>query len=742
MNKIFIYILSCLLFFSVLKAEQITNIIIEGNKRVSKETIKIYGKIDLKKDYKERDLDLVLKNLYSTDFFEDVKVFIDKGVLKINVKEYPFINQLIIVGEPKKSFLDQIKKVMKIKEKRPFIKSYLASDVDKIKGLYSSIGFNSSKVDAKLKKIDSESFDLLIEIQRGERTKISSITFIGNKNIRGSRLKDIIASEEDKFWKIISRNTNFNDNIVQMDMRLLTNYYKSLGFYDVKINSSLARINETGNVELTYSIEEGNRYTIKKISTNVDKVFNKDLFFPLNKSFKKYVGDYYSPFKVKKLLDTLDELIDKNNLQFVEHNVQEIVEGDTINIIFNVFEGEKNIVERINITGNTVTNEDVVRGELLLDEGDPFTKINLEKSISEIKARNIFKTVNYKVLDGSQNNLKVINIEVDEKPTGEISAGAGIGTSGGTFMINVKENNWLGQGKTVAFELDVDAESIGGEISVTDPNYNFFGNSLNYSIASIRNDKPDQGYENSIISAGIGTRFEQYRDIFASLGVYASFDDLSTTENASDSLKKQSGSFHEILANYGFTYDKRNRAFSPTSGSITRFGQSLPVYADKSAISNTFSSSLYKTFTEDLIGSGKIYVSTVHGLNSDVALSKRTNLSSRRLRGFERNKVGPVDGSDHVGGNYAASINFDANLPNFLPEDTNTDVSLFLDFGNVWGVDYDTSLDESNKIRSSTGIAANWMSPIGPLSFVISQNLSKADSDVTESFNFNLGTTF
>ena len=151
---------------------------------------------------------------------------------------------------------------------------------------------------------------------------------------------------------------------------------------------------------------------------------------------------------------------------------------------------------------------------------------------------------------------------------------------------------------------------------------------------------------------------------------------------------------------------------------------------------------MYKTFTEDLIGSGKIYVSTVHGLNSDVALSKRTNLSSRRLRGFERNKVGPVDGSDHVGGNYAASINFDANLPNFLPEDTNTDVSLFLDFGNVWGVDYDTSLDESNKIRSSTGIAANWMSPIGPLSFVISQNLSKADSDVTESFNFNLGTTF
>ena len=177
----------------------------------------------------------------------------------------------------------------------------------------------------------------------------------------------------------------------------------------------------------------------------------------------------------------------------------------------------------------------------------------------------------------------------------------------------------------------------------------------------------------------------------------------------------------------------------PTSGSITSFGQSLPIYADKSFIANSFTYSTYKTLTEDVVGAGKIYLATINGVGSDdVRLSKRKGLSNRRLRGFERNKVGPVDGKDHVGGNYAAALNFETNLPNLLPESSNTDVSLFLDFGNVWGVDYDSSIDDSNKIRSSTGVMASWMSPIGPMTFILSQNLSKADTDETESFNFQL----
>ena len=180
----------------------------------------------------------------------------------------------------------------------------------------------------------------------------------------------------------------------------------------------------------------------------------------------------------------------------------------------------------------------------------------------------------------------------------------------------------------------------------------------------------------------------------------------------------------------------------PTDGSVVTFRQSLPVYADKAFIDNTFSASNYFSLSEDIITAAKFYFSSVNGIDDDVRLSKRKAISTSRLRGFEKGKIGPIDGSDHVGGNYAAALNFEANLPNFLPEDSKTDVSVFLDFGNVWGVDYDSSLDNNSKIRSSTGLSASWNSPIGPMNFVFSQVLQKDSTDKTESFNFNLGTTF
>jgi outer membrane protein insertion porin family len=743
MHKIILLIIF-LISFNSLKAEVINSLEVTGNKRVSEETVKIYGDIILKdKDYKEADLNNILKKLYETNLFEDVQVNLEGNTLKVKLKEYPIIKQLIIVGEKKKGYVKRIKETIQLKEKRSLIKSYLASDAETIRSFYSSIGYNFADVEIKVKEITQDSFDLLININRGEKTKITKINFIGNKSVRSSRLKDIIASEENKFWKVLTGNTNLNENLINLDSRLLVNYYKSIGFYDVKINSNLAQLKNNKEAELIFSIDEGTRYIINKISTNVDNVFDKNLFFPISKTYEKFVGDYYSPFKVKKILDEIDEIITNNNLQFVEHNVEENFDNDKINITVNIFEGKKVLVERINITGNYVTNENVIRGELIMDEGDPFTKLNLDKSIAEIKSRNIFKNVKYEIADGSKPNLKIININVEETSTGEISAGAGIGTNGGTFGFQIKENNWLGEGQSLAFDIEIDQESLSGSLSYNDPNYDFMGNSLTYAISSQQNDKPDKGYENSLYATSISTSFEQYRDVDVSLGLSASHDDLRTDASASDSLQKQRGTYNEIATNYGIAFDKRNRSFKPTSGTITTFGQSFPIYADKAFIANKFTTSAYKTFSEDVIGAAKFYLSSINGLGSDdVRISKRANLSSRRLRGFERNKIGPVDGTDYVGGNHAAALNLEANFPNFLPDDTGVDISTFLDFGNLWGVDYDGTINESNKIRSSTGILANWRSPIGPMSFVLSQNLSKADTDKTQSFSFNLGTTF
>ena len=312
----------------------------------------------------------------------------------------------------------------------------------------------------------------LIEV---DKTKISSINFIGDKKLKDRKLRDIIASEEDKFWKVISRNTIFNQNLIDLDIRLLTNYYKSIGYYDVVINSKTAEINTENNINLTYSIETGTRFTIDRITTNVDPVFDNKLFFPLKKAYDKLIGEYYSPFAIKKILEDIDKIIENNNLQFVEHNVEEDVKDKTISIKFNIYEGERQLVERINIKGNNITDEGVIRGELILDEGDPFTNLGLDKSIAKLKSRRIFKNVSSVVTPGSESNLKVIDINISEMPTGEISAGAGIGTNGGSFEARVTENNWLGEGKKLDFVIATDSESLSGQINYTDPNFKFAG---------------------------------------------------------------------------------------------------------------------------------------------------------------------------------------------------------------------------------------------------------------------------
>lgn len=731
------------LFFFHVSAEVIQKLEVKGNKRISSETIKVYGNINLGKNYSSDEINEINKNLYETNFFEDISVFLSDGVLNITVKEYPIINFVDIQGEKSDTIKKSVLSKLNLKEKQSFIKNKLSEDIILLKNIYASIGFNFASVEAKVQSFDNERVNLLFVLNKGKKTNISQINFIGDRKIKESKLKDIIVSEEMKFWKFLSKNTFLNKNNIELDKRLLINYFKSIGYYDVQVLSSNAEVGQENSTRLTYNINAGTRYKVNKISTNVSEVIDSNLFIPLKDSFSKMIGKYYSPFNVKKLLDELDILILNNDLQFIEHSVSEILEGDTIEIKINIFEGKKELVEKVNIIGNNITDEAVIRSELLIDEGDPFNKTKLEQSIAKLKARNIFGEIKNKIIDGSKKDQKILEIEVEEKPTGEISAGAGIGTNGASFAFNIKENNWLGKGLSISTNIDVSAESLSGQLFVNNPNYNFSGNSLYYQVSNTINDKATSGFKNNIISTGIGTKFEQYRNVYISSGLNFSHDKLEVNSSASPALKKQKGTFTDLAFDYGVSLDKRDKVFSPTDGYISSFSGAIPIYADAGSISNTYSFSKYQGITENAVGAFKLQASAINGLSDkDVRLSKRLFTSNTRLRGFESGKIGPKDGKDYIGGNYSITSNFELNLPNLLPESTKTDVGLFLDFGNLWGVDYSSSLDDSNKIRSSAGANVSWISPAGPMTFVLSQNLSKANTDVTEGFNFRLGTTF
>ena len=740
--KKFIFIF-LLLLNSNISAETVNKIEVLGNDRISKETIFVYGDITINSDYTNLRINNLLKSLYSTNFFEKIDISLENKILKIIVKEYPAVNTITLHGEKAKKIREAIKERLTSKINGSFIKNNLFEDIELIKNIYTSLGFNFTEVTSKIEKISDTRINLNYYIQKGKKTKISKILFIGDKKIRDRRLRDIVASEEDKPWKFLSRNTSLNIRNIELDKRLLTNYYKSIGYYDVQVISSSAVVKKNDTTNLTYNINAGRRYKIIKFSTITDEVLDKKIFFPLEKVYKKSVGKYYSPFLVKKILDKVDFVINSNDLQFVEHSVNEIIDENGIEVKINIYEGEKKLVEKINISGNTITNEHVIRSEFLLDEGDPFSSLKLSKTVAKLKSRNIFGIVKEKVSTGSSKNLKIIDLTVEEKPTGEISAGAGIGTSGASIEFNISENNWLGEGIKISTFFAAGTESIKGGIDFVQPNWNNTGNALTYNVSSSTNETSSTGYKNTITSAGIGTKFEQYENIYIGTSLSASLDNLSVGSASSAAMKKQAGEFTELGFNYSVGTDRRDRSYMPRSGYIASFQQNLPVYSERAYVGNAVSVSKYRSLGPDVIAAVKFYSKAVNGLqDNDVTLSRRLRLSNNKLRGFRKNKLGPRDGAEYVGGNYAAALNLESTLPNLLPESLKTEIGFFLDFGNVWGVDYSDNINESSKIRSSTGVAASWLSPLGPMSFVFAKNIQKKETDQTEGFSFKLGTTF
>ena len=423
-----------------------------------------------------------------------------------------------------------------------------------------------------------------------------------------------------------------------------------------------------------------------------------------------------------------------------------MTKDNKINFEFKVIDSQKYYVERINIIGNFQTIEEVIRNRFIVDEGDPLNELLFNKSIDRVKSLGIFKKVDSKIYDGSDENLKIVDIIVEEQPTGEISLAAGVGTTGSTIGGGITEKNFLGKGVNLNANLQISDEKVKGQFIYSKPNFNYTDNTLSTSVRSTNTDRlKDFGYESSDLGLSVGTKFEQYENLFFSPTIDLSLEDLKTNSTASKNMKKQAGNYEDLYFNYGLDYDLRNSTYKPSSGAKTSFYQTVPLVSNNNEIKNTLVLTKYQKLDResDMVGKASIYLSAVNTLdNSDVRISKRNIMPYNRLRGFERGKVGPKDGADYIGGNYITTLNLSTNLPGVLSTMENLDFSYFIDIGNVWGVDYDDNIDQSNSIRSSTGIGMDWLTPVGPLSFSLTQPISKQSSDKTETFRFNLGTTF
>ncbi len=744
MKKILFQLLIILVFCISAKAEVIKDVKLENNIRISKESIIAFGNIKLGEDYTETEINQILVDLYNTNFFSDLKLRIENNVLIVNVSERKIIQTVILEGVKSKENTSKILKQLKLKDKSPFDEFTAEQDLIRIKNSLNRSGYYFAKVAVTIKENNNDTLDLIYSIDTGEKALIKNIKFIGDKNFKDRKLRSVIISEENKFWKFISNKKYLDIDRIELDKRLLKNFYLNKGFYNVEIESSSAVFNEN-SFELIYNINSGNKYFIQNVKLDVPIDYNVKDFKEVKKSINKLKDKKYSLNKINKVIKEIDKISVARLYDFIDATIEinEIGENK-LDLTFSIIESDKFFVNKIDIFGNNVTEESVIRNQLEVDEGDPFNKLLHTKSINNLKSLRIFANVKDEVISSENPQQKDIKITVEEKPTGEILASAGIGNDGGTVGFAISEKNFMGRGIGLVSSLTLSEEKIKGEFTVNNPNFNYTEKSLSTSFFATNTDKmTESGYDSSEVGFSFGSKFEQYDNLFFNPFFKTVAEKLETNSLASSSIKKQEGSYFTSTIGYAFDYDLRNQKFQPTDGFRSKFTQTLPVVSDSNTVITGFIYDQYLTFGDTTTSAG-LFLKNAVGLSDDVRISERIGVPRKRLRGFKPGRIGPVDqGDDHVGGNYAAALSLTTNLPMIAPTLQNFEFNYFLDFGNVWGTDYRASnFDDSNFLRVSTGAGVEWWTPVGPLSLTFSHAIQKKSTDEFEGFQFNIGTTF
>ena len=402
-----IFILYFLLSYS--SAEIIKKFEISGNKRISDETIIIFSEIGLNEDVSKQKLDSVIKNLYKTNFFRNISLRFENQILYLEVEENPIISNLEITGIKKQSLIEFIKNKMRLAEMKSFDQELLSADIDLINNILKTNGYYFTKITSS-KSLDSRlnTLDLKINIELGEKAKIKKIIFLGDKIFKEKRLKEVITSEEHKFWKFVSRNVYINEELINLDKRLLESYYKNNGYYNVQVENSFVEFDKKGNFNLIYKIDSGIKYYFDNFVLNLPDDYDRELFKSIEKKFSKLEGESYSLLKIDDLLKEINKIALYKQYEFINASISENLNNDKINFQINITESEKYYIEKIDIQGNYNTLEEVIRNSLIVDEGDAYNEILFNRSINDLKSLGYFKNVETKITEGSSNSLKVI----------------------------------------------------------------------------------------------------------------------------------------------------------------------------------------------------------------------------------------------------------------------------------------------------------------------------------------------
>jgi len=736
--------------------DTISSIIVDGNKRISSETIIAISKIEKGALYSPSQFNSALQLIKKSTFFKTATVSFVDNILTINVVENPTINTINFEGNT--TLKDEnLSELIFSKERQTLSISKTEKDSDMIASAYADTGRISASITPKIVELSDNRVDLIFEITEGRITEVEKITFTGNRIFSDFRLKGVISTKQAGIFRRFINSDTYAEDKLNYDTELLQNFYINKGYIDFELDSSVELTRKKDAFLINHSIKEGQQYNYSEINFDISDV-NID-----NKSLIKLnrikSGSVFDRRRIPKLLEEIDIYLTKNGINFIEP-VPIINRNDTeltMDVIIQLQKTKKIFVERIEVEGNSTTIDEVIRLQFDFAEGDPFNRRKILNAVDRIRGLGFFSNVETSTREGSSPEKIIIEVKLTEKPTGSLGIGAGFNSSDGSvFTFNINERNFLGKGQTI--QLDLSSSKIEKELSVGLEDPSFLGRNLLAGISfgqkTITPASTPIKTDKQFFAPKIG--FPLSRDSNLTLSYRLDQDKVKLTyENAvmSPLIKSDVGNKTKSAVLLTYNLDKTNSVVSPTAGYNLRITQEINGLGGNVSFSkSSFDVKTYKTLLRDdiVLSSG---LSSGVILGSDAAITNRFFLGGDQLKGFRNQGIGPVDNTfsgsdangDPLGGKMFASISLEASFPIGVPEEYSVFGGIFLDAGSVWGLDNTQStgtVDDSFKIRSAAGVSLFWDTVIGPLRFNFSRPIKREKYDVIENFRFTVDTRF
>jgi outer membrane protein insertion porin family len=752
--------------FQAASAATSNNVIIEGAQRVERETILSYLQFEQGKPFDSSSIDASIKALFQTGLFSDVSITQRGGAVVVRVAENPLINLVNFEGNSEIDD-DTLQKEVEIKERMIYTKARVQSDTQRILTLYQSKGFYNVRVVPNLIRLADNRVNVAFVISENGKTEVKQITFTGNKSIRDGALKGILVTKEKSFWNPFLVNDTYDADRLQYDKELLRRHYLKNGFADVQIVSADARLTPDGNgFDINFVIDEGPRYSVADVAINVGDA--KLDASGLTKVVKTGVGDTFDASKVDKSVENLT--LEASNQGFVFAKVEPKVDRDPtknkVNITYNISEGARAYIERIDITGNTHTRDEVIRRELRLYEGDAFNRTLIERARRRLTALDFFSKIDFKENQGSAPDKVIIDVDIAEKSTGSVTFSVGYSTTDAVIgSVALAERNLFGKGLQASIDTSLSYTKQQLNMSFTDPYFLGMPLSAGFDLfASSVDNSAYSSYSSWQVGGALrtGFRLDEYSSMnFKYSLTYRDINGVNASVASPTVIASQGTSFKSALgANY--QYDDLDNPLDPTSGFR---GQLNTEFAGLGGSAQYAKAEVHAWYFLPLLDEQVVVklegnAGHIQALGNEVSIQDRFFKGGDTFRGFSSSGVGPrqennAGGMDSIGGKTYAIATVEAQFPLGLPEAFGISGEVFSDFGTVFdGGDNPTTgggpgcgttycaISDSMGLRASIGAGMIWKSPFGPLRFEFAYPLMKQANDVTQNFRFSIGTRF